>query len=401
MAKVILAFSGGLDTSFSIPYLKEKGYEVITVTVNTGGFSEEQLKIIAKKSKRLGASKHYQIDGKKAMFEKIISYIIKTDGLYQGSYPNMCADRYIIAEEAVKIAKKEKANMVAHGSSAMGNDQVRFDVAFMTIAPEMQILTPIREAGGNRVKEQEYLKQNGFNVEDKHKKYSMNQNILGITYSGSEIDILEEPDESMFEWTKIKETKPKYLKIGFRIGVPNSFNGKSFTGVEILSELNNIAGGFGFGRSYYTGDCVIGIKGHIAFEAPGILALIKAHTALRQLVLTKSQQAVGQLISDYFTDILYSGRFYEPIVKDLKAFIDSQQQYVTGMVTLKLTQNHVEPVCVKSEFSLINSKIATYAQHSSWTAKDAESFIKLYGLQGKIASSIQKKYSENRGVSNG
>lgn len=396
MKKVILAFSGGLDTSFSVPYLIEQGYDVITVTLDTGGFTKKELQEIAIKSKKLGASKHYQIDGKKSMFEKIISFIIKTNGLYEHSYPNMCSDRYIIAEEAVKVAKKEHANFIAHGSSAMGNDQVRFDVALMSIAPEMQIITPIMDIGGNRKKEQEYLQKKGFSVASLHKKYSVNQNILGVTYSGSEIDQVQEPDESMFLWTKLTKKESSCLKLDFKNGIPVSLNNKNLSGTEILIKLNEIAGAYGFGRGYYTGNCVIGIKGHIAFEAPGILALIQAHIALEQLVLAKTQYTLGKFIGEQFTDLLYSGRFYDPAMKDIKSFVDSQQQYVTGSVTLKLSPHQVQAVAVTSLFSLINSKIATYAQSSSWTVSDAKGFIKLYGLQGKIAAEIKNKSTNGK-----
>lgn len=389
--KVILAFSGGLDTSFSVPYLINRGYEVVTLTVDTGGFSLSELKSIAKKSKELGAAKHYQIDGKKAMFDGIVSYIIMTNGLYENSYPNMCSDRYIIAEQLVKIAKKEKTKFVAHGSTAMGNDQIRFDVALMTIAPELEIITPIRETGGDRKKEQQYLNEKGFLIDKMSKKYTINQNILGITYSGAEIDKVKEPDEAMFLWTKTKKTKPEYISLIFSKGIPISLNGKSLAGFKILQKLNQQVGLFGYGRGYYTGDCVIGIKGHIVFEAPGILALIKAHQALEQLVLTKYQLVIGQFISQQFTDLLYSGKFYEPVIKDLKKFIDSQQEKVCGEVILKLRPNQVQAVELKSPFSLINPKIATYAQGCTWSARDAEGFIKLYGLQGKISSSINNK----------
>jgi len=392
MKKVILSFSGGLDTSFSVPYLKEQGFDVVTVTIDTGGFTKLELKEIAKKSKTLGAIKHYEIDGKKQMFEKIISYIIKTNGLYEQSYPNMCTDRYIIAEETIKIAKKEKAQAIAHGSSGMGNDQVRFDISLMTLAPEFQIITPIKEIGGDRKYEEEYLQQRGFLVSTLHKKYSVNQNILGITYSGSEIDELQEPDEEMFQWTKRTKTKTTYLTLGFEKGVPTLLNGEKLSGIEILKKLNTIVGAYGYGQDFVTNDCVIGIKGHIAFEAPGILTIIKAHTALQKLILTKDQQIVGQFMNDYFTNLLYSGKFYEPVVTNLKAFIDSEQQYVTGTVKVKLTPHQVQTVALSSPYSLINPKIGTYAQKgegATWTSQDAEGFIKLYGLQLKISASIK------------
>lgn len=389
--KIILAFSGGLDTSFSVPYLMEQGYDVITVTVNTGGFTQKELAEIAVKSKQLGAVKHYEIDGKKTFFHKIVSYVIKADALYEGMYPHMCSDRYIIAEEAVKIAKKENAFTIAHGSSAMGNDQVRFDIALMTIAPEIKIVTPIREMGGDRQKEQAYLEEKGFPVQLLHKKYSVNQNILGVTYSGSEIDKVQEPDESIFTWAKLTNEDVSYITIGFVKGFPVSLNGKKLHGSKILQLLNMLIGSYGFGQDSYTGDCVIGIKGHIAYEAPGILALMKAHTALQQLVLSKHQYTIGKQISEHFSELLYTGKFYELAMTDIKNFIDSQQSHVTGTVKLKLSPYHVDAVEVISPFSLINPKIGSYAQSSSWTAQDAEGFIKLYGLQGKIISTMEGK----------
>lgn len=399
MKKVVLAFSGGLDTSFSVPYLMEQGFEVVTVTVDTGGFSAAELKEIAVKSKTLGAKKHFTVDGKKIMYGDIVSYIIKTNGLYQGSYPNMCADRYVIAAKALKIAQQEDTQAVAHGSSAMGNDQVRFDVALMTLNPDMHIISPIKEIGGNRANEQAFLEKKGFQVSALHKKYSVNQNILGVTYSGSEIDSVQEPDGAMFQWTKIQKQQPEYAEVEFEKGLPVGFNGKSMGGEQILQRLNRLAGAHGFGKGYYTGDCVIGIKGHIVFEAPGILSLIAAHKALEQLTLTKAQQNLGPMISQEFTELLYNGKYFEAAVADLKAFIDSQQQFVTGKVTLKLETNQVLAVEVQSPFSLINSKVATYAQGCSWKAVEADGFIKLYGLQGKIAASIhQKKQSKQEEI---
>lgn len=393
-----MAFSGGLDTSFAVPYLTERGYEVVTATVDTGGFSESELNNIAAQSERLGASRHYQVDGKKPMFDKIISYIIKTNGLYEDSYPNMCTDRYIIAEEAVKIAQQEGASAIAHGSSAMGNDQVRFDVALMSIAPEIDIIAPIRDTGGNRDKQQDYLTEKGFTVAARNKKYSVNQNILGITYSGSEIDQLREADDTMFLWTQATQHGEAYLSLDFVGGTPAALNGKALAGEDILIKLNEVVGSYGFGRGYYTGDCIVGIKGRIAFEAPGILALMQSHRALEQLVHTKAQYSIGKFVSEQFTELIYSGKYYDPAVRDVKSYIDSQQQNVTGNVRLKLSPNQVQAVAVETPYSLISSRIADYAQSSSWSAEDAEGFIKLYGLQSKIAAELYAPTLQGIGV---
>jgi argininosuccinate synthase len=396
MKKVILAFSGGLDTSFSVPYLIEKGYEVITVTVDTGGFSALELADIAKKSKLLGATKHYQVDGKKILYDSIISYIIKSNGLYEGSYPNMCSDRYVIAQKALEIAEKENAGAVAHGCTAMGNDQVRFDLALMSMNPKTEIISPIKEMGGNRKEEQAYLAKKGFPVSSLHKKYSVNQNILGVTYSGGEIDTINEPDESMFLWTKKEKIGQEHIAIGFEHGLPVTLNGKAISGDTILTKLNMLCGSYGFGKGYYTGDCVIGIKGHIVFEAPGILTLLHAHHALEQIVLTKSQQIIGNAVSMQFTDLLYTGKFYDPAVGNLKAFLDDQQTCVTGIVTIKLEPNQIQAVSVKSDYSLIKPDVATYAQGCSWTREEADGFIKLFGLQSMIASEVHKTI-QNKG----
>ncbi len=391
MKKVMLAFSGGLDTSFAVVYLIDQGYQVITATVDTGGFSDAELKAIAQKSKQLGAEKHYLIDGKQLMFDTVIADIIKTNGLYQGSYPNMCADRYIIAQEVLKIAAKESTNMVAHGSSAMGNDQVRFDLSLMTLNPQVEIISPTKEIGGSRQQEEAYLQEKGFTVPTLHHKYSVNQNILGLTYSGSEIDQVAEPDESMFIWTKPTKSKPTYLTIEFKHGLPIALNGKTLTGVAILQKLNQIAGSYGYGRGYYTGDCIIGIKGHIVFEAPGILTLLTAHRALEQLVLMKNQQELASQLGHLFTDLLYTGKFFEPVMNDIKVLIDAQQKLVNGQVKLQLLPNQVYPVAVTAPQALLSPAIATYAQSCSWSVAEANGFIKLFGLQGKISAEIHKQ----------
>jgi len=326
------------------------------------------------------------VDGTGSMFANIISYIIKTNGLYEGSYPNMCSDRYVIAEEAARIAAQEGAAAIAHGSSAMGNDQVRFDMALASVAPEARIIAPIRDTSGDRQAQMNYLDEKGFPVDARNKKYSVNQNILGVTFSGSEIDQLEEPDESMFMWTRPTRTDDTRLEIGFESGVPTMLDGEELSGAEILIKLNETVGAFGFGRGFYTGDCIVGIKGHIAFEAPGILALIRAHTALEQIVHTKTQHDLGRLVGEHFTELVYSGRYYDPAVEDIKSYVDAQQRLVSGTVGLRLNPNQVQPVAVASPYSLINHDIASYAQSSSWTPGDAEGFIKLYGMQSRIAA---------------
>lgn len=391
--KVILAFSGGLDTSFCVPYLIDKGFNVITVTIDSGGLNPEDIAEIEKKSKELGATKHYLIDAKQYYYDSIISWIIKTNGLYEGSYPNIVSSqRYHIVEKCIEIAKKEKAQYFANGNSGMGNDQIRFNVSASIIAPDIKIIEPIKETGGNRENEKIYLANKGFKVSSQHKKYSININLVGITYSGSEIDQNLEPDNNIFQWVTGKLiNKSRYFEIEFKKGVPIKLNGKKIESWKILDFLNHQVGKYGFGKGYYTGDCMIGIKGHIVFEAPGILFLIKAYQALEQYVLSKPQIYFGDLISKEMTEYIYNGKFYDSYVDAIKAFINKQQKNVTGKVLMKLEYGNALPVSVKSKYSLIDPKIALYAQSKSWTKEEVNGFIKLYGLQSVIASKINKK----------
>ena len=389
--KVILAFSGGLDTSFCVPYLKEKGYKVITVTIDSGGLSLKEEKEIEHKSNKLGAIKHYFVDAKKYYFDSMLQWIIKTNGLYEGSYPNLVSSqRYHLVEKCLEIAKKEGAEYFANGNSGTGNDQIRFIITAKILSSDIKIIEPIKDIGGDREDEKKFLMKKGFSVDTIHKKYSVNVSLAGISYSGSEIDQNLEPNEDIFQWvTGEKVNKKVYFEIEFIEGVPKKINQKEMEGWEIVDYLNKNVGKYGFGKGYYTGDCMIGIKGHLVFEAPGLLFLITAHKALEQYVLTKSQICFSESVSKEFTEMIYNGKFYDPHVKNLKAFINSQQKPVSGTVLMKVEYGNALAVSVKTDNSLIDSKIAVYAQSKSWTKEEVNGFIKLYGLQTIIASKKQ------------
>lgn len=391
--KVVLAFSGGLDTSFCVLYLIQKGFDVITVTVDSGGFSDDELNNIEIKSKSLGTKKHYQIDYKKQYFESIIKWVIKTNGLYEGSYPNIVSSqRYGIVKKCIEIAVIEKAKYIANGNSGMGNDQVRFNIPLKIIAPNITLIEPIKDMGGNRIEEKQFLEKNGYSVESSNKKYSINVNLLGVTYSGSEIDQNLELDQNVFQWVTGKYVNKKtYFEIIFDKGSPTKLDGKKLDGWKILQILNHEVGKYGFGKGYYTGDCMIGIKGHLVFEAPGILFLIKAHLALEQYVLSKQQIYFGELVSKEMTENIFNGKFYDPYTDSLKAFINKSQKNVSGKVLMKIEYGNALPVSVKSKYSLIDPKIAMYAQSKTWTKEEVDGFIKLYGLQSVIASKVNKK----------
>ena len=388
--KVVLAFSGGLDTSFCVLHLQEKGFDVITATIDTGGLSKEELRYIENRSKELGAVKHYFVDAKKEIFDEIISYIIKANALYEGIYPLMCSDRYTIGKHIIAIAKKEKAGAVAHGCTGAGNDQVRIDITTMCLAPDLEIIAPIRELGMRRQQEIEYLEKKGFKVKESTKKYTINENVFGRTISGSEIDENKEPSEDAWVLTKVQKREPEHVKISFENGVPVALNGKKMHGIDILQKLNEVTGAHGYGRGLYVEDETVGIKGFQAFEAPGLLLLIEAHRALERLVLTHQQLATKTSMENIYADISYRGLFYEPVMRDIEAFVDSTQKVVTGDVVMKLENMSAIQVSVSSPYSLVREDIARYAQATSWKGADAEAFIKLYGMQQKIASARKR-----------
>ncbi|HRV33031.1 MAG TPA: argininosuccinate synthase, partial [Anaerovoracaceae bacterium] len=306
--------------------------------------------------------------------------------LYEEDYPLMCADRYIIAEEILKIAEKENAEAVAHGSTAVGNDQVRFDGSFLSLNSGIELVRPIKELGITRSEEMSFLAERGVFVDHVYTKYSVNQNIFGITVSGTEVDENKEPDEGAYQLTKKDgNAQSEYLTLEFSEGVPSKLNGQKLPGIEILMKLNSMLGKYGYGSDIYIGDCIIGIKGRIMFEAPGLLALVEAHRKLEQLVLTKKQIIFSRGAGAQWADLVYSGLYYEPLVKDLESFADSVQKRVTGTVTIKADANRITVVELESPYSLVRKDIAMYAQKACWSAEEANGFIKLHTMQQQLA----------------
>jgi argininosuccinate synthase len=382
--KVVLGFSGGLDTCFCTEYLKNEGYDVITVTVDTGGFSEKELIEIEKKSKQLGAIKHYSLNVRDEFYNEFLSYLIKANGLYEENYPLMTIDRYIIAKKLIEIAKTENTDIVSHGSTGQGNDQVRFDAAVISLNPEIKILAPVRTLSISRKKEQEYLENTGFNIDSAYKKYTINQNLLGYTVSGSEIDDYKEPSEETIILTKNTAKGPVYVTLEFLTGEIKKIDGQLILGSEVLIKLNLIAGSHGYGRKVVVNNTIIGIKGRIVFESPGILALIEAHKAMEKAVLTKEQYDFKKIVEQKWANLAYNGKYFDPLLKDLNKFLDENQKNVTGKVTLKFSDGKCDAVEVESPYLLEAKEIASYVNSSTWTEDEAVGFIKLYSLQQKI-----------------
>ena len=396
MKKIVLAFSGGLDTSFCVPYLIDKGFEVHTIFVNTGGISKNTEKQISNKSKKLGAKKHHSVNVETKLWQQILIPLIWSGSLYQGKYPVLCSDRYLIVSEAVNLCNKLKTNLIAHGCTGMGNDQVRFDMSIKALG-NYEIVSPIREIQAKvsdvRNYEIDFLKGRGYKISSSNSKYSINENLMGVTISGSEIDKWQEPkDQTYVLCNKPNKypSKEKKISIDFFKGIPKKLNGKSLKGSELLKILNKEAGKYGVGRDLYTGDTIIGIKGRILFESPGIAVLMSAHKALEDAVFTNLQNSFKTNVGEKWVELVYKGFYYDPLIEDLESFLENSQKSVSGRVTLLLSPGKVESISVDSK-KILQKKDAIYAQSASWDEKESIGFIKLYGQSTSTWRGLNKK----------
>jgi argininosuccinate synthase len=390
---VVLSFSGGLDTSFCVPYLQEQGYAVHTVFANTGGVSAEELAYIEARAAELGVASHQTHDMAEDLFDSFVTPFIWAGENYQNQYPLLVSDRYLIVEQTLKRCRELGTRNVAHGCTGMGNDQVRFDVAIQSIG-DYRILAPIREIQKQhthvRQYEQEYLEQRGFAVPAKQKAYTINENVLGITMSGGEIDAWQAPAEQLQGWCAKRADWPAQaleVRIGFERGVAVSLNGQLMSGGVMLKELNRLFAAYGVGRGIYTGDTTIGLKGRIVFEAPGLTALQTAHRALEEAVLSKHQNRFKPMVGKKWVELVYEGFYFDPLKTDLQVFLASSQRCVNGEVTLRTDGGSVMAVAVQSP-NILQAKGATYAQSANWGAVEAEGFIQLFGMSSNLWAKV-------------
>jgi argininosuccinate synthase len=391
MKKVVLAFSGGLDTTFCAVYLREElGYEVITATVDTGGFSPEELKRIEESAARLKVLRHHTIDGRSFVYDRFISYVIRGNALRGNVYPlSVGAERVAQAVEVGRIANEEQAEAVAHGSTGAGNDQIRFDVAFGVLVPDKVILAPIRSLGWTRKQEAEWLKERGIAVNLNVQDYSINEGLWGTTIGGKEThDSWEFPPESVFKKTRSLDEvsgQPREVQIGFERGLPVTLDGEAGEGVAVIEKLNRLAGEYGIGRGVHIGDTIMGIKGRIVFEAPAPMLLIAAHRELEKLVLSKQQRFWKDHLGQVYGDMLHEGLYFDPVMRDIEALIDSSQRLVTGATRLRLLRGTSMVIGVRSKYSLMKSEQAVYGEEQRlWDWRDAEGFSKIYGIPSKL-----------------
>ncbi|MBK8285483.1 MAG: argininosuccinate synthase [Ahniella sp.] len=395
---VVLAFSGGLDTSFCIPWLKERGYAVHTVFADSGGVSAAERAEIEARAHELGAASHVTVDIGEAIWRSFVCPLVQGGEWYQGQYPLLVSDRYLIVDASVARARELGTRAIAHGCTGMGNDQVRFDLTVKALG-DYQIIAPIREiqkqVGEVRAYERAYLEERGYKVSDKAKSYTINENVLGVTLSGGEIDRWDVPGPGARRWCAPKAEWPAEaleVTIGFKHGEAVSLDGQAMAGIEILKALNAKFAPYGVGRGFYTGDTTIGLKGRIVYEAPGLTALHVAHRALEETVLSKLQNRFKPELARKWVELVYEGFFHDPLKTDVEAFIASSQGRVDGEVTLRTEGARVDAVKIVSPFILTN-KNATYAQSADWGVAEAEGFIKLYGMSSSLWAEVGQRHA--------
>jgi len=392
---IVLAFSGGLDTSFCIPWLIERGYRVHTVFADTGGVDADERAYIESRAAELGATSHVTVDGGPALWrEFVVPFVMAGEG-YQGQYPLLVSDRYLIVEAALKRCDELGTKLIAHGCTGMGNDQVRFDLSVKALG-DYTIVAPIREIQKEhtqtRAYEQEYLEARGFGVRAKQKAYTINENLLGLTMSGGEIDRWQAPGEGARGWCAPRAEWPQapmQARIEFKNGEAVSLDGERIAGHELLARLNHAFARYGVGRGMYTGDTTIGLKGRIVYEAPGLIVLLTAHRALEEAVLSKSQNRCKPAVAKQWVELVYEGFFHDPLKADLEAFLRSSQRCVNGTVTLETNGGNVHAVAVESPH-ILNAKGATYAQSADWGVAEAEGFIKLFGMSSTLWAEVNR-----------
>lgn len=390
---IVLAFSGGLDTSFCVPYLKERGWNVHTVFADTGGVSADERATIEARAEELGVASHVTIDGGPALWSDFVKPFVWAGEGYQGQYPLLVSDRYLIVDASLARATALGTNAIAHGCTGMGNDQVRFDLA-VKASGDYRIVAPIREIQKEhtqtRAYEQAYLEQRGFGVRSKQKAYTINENLLGVTLSGGEIDAWDAPGDGARGWCARREqwpAEPMEVALRFVEGEAVAIDGMELPGEKILSKLNTMFAQYGVGRGMYTGDTTIGLKGRIVYEAPGLTALLVAHRALEEAVLSKQQNRFKPDVGRRWVELVYEGFFHDPLKTDLEAYLASSQAMVNGEVVLRTNGGRVDAVAVRSPH-ILNSAGATYAQSADWGVEEAEGFIKLFGMSSTLWAQV-------------
>ena len=388
--KIVLAYSGGLDTSYCIPYLTErKGFEVITVTVDTGGFDAEELREIEERSGALGAVRHFTVDARQRVFDHWVSYLIKGNVLRGQVYPlAVAAERVVQAQVIAEKVVEVSADAVAHGSTGAGNDQVRFDVAFHVLIPGVEIVTPTRDEKLSRDEEYEFLKARGVDIDPSVREYSINAGLWGATIGGgvTHDSTVEMPSEVWEQAVTVEATSGSELvKIGFDRGVPVSLDGKSVGGVELIQALGDVCRRHRVGFGIHIGDTVLGIKGRIAFEAGAAIVLIHAHREIEKISLTGWQRFWKDHVSEFYGKMLHEGQAFEPVLRDIEAMIDSSQERVLGEAGVRFGAGSFQVVTVESPNTLMGGGAGVYGEMPElWEGQDVRGYSTMAAIPARL-----------------
>ena len=392
--KVLLAYSGGLDTSFCAMYLKEQGYEVHAALANTGGFSQEELAVVEEKAKRLGVTSYKTLDVTGSYYEKCVKYMVFGNVLRGGTYPiSVSSERTMQAISIIEYAKEIGADAVAHGSTGAGNDQIRFDLTFQILAPEIKIITPTLDMELTRDYEINYLKEHGFVAGFTKMEYSINKGLWGTSIGGKEtLKSNETLPESAYP-SQVTKSEESQMTIDFEKGEIVGVNGKRYTDkIAAINEVNRLGSEYGIGRDMHIGDTIIGIKGRVAFEAAGAILIINAHKMLEKHTLTKWQQYWKDQIGTWYGMFMHESQYLEPVMRDMEAFLESSQQNVTGRVIITLRPQSYTLVGVETDYDLMRSDFGEYGEVvKTWNADDIKGFTKIMGNQMKIFYNVQKR----------
>lgn len=398
--KVVLAFSGGLDTSYCVKYLgEEKGFEVHTITVNTGGFDANELKEIENRALSLGVASHKNVDETRNYYDKVIRYLIYGNALKNNTYPlSVSAERMSQALAVANYAKELNADAVAHGSTGAGNDQVRFDMIFHILIPSMEIITPIRDMKLSREQEIEYLKSKGVKMNFEKAMYSINKGIWGTSVGGKEtLQSLGSLPEEAFP-TQLAKNGSEKVVLYFEKGELRKVNDKSFLHpTEAIQYLQQIAGPYGIGRDIHVGDTIIGIKGRVGFEAAAPMIVLKSHHALEKHVLTKWQLSWKDQLAQFYGNWLHEGQYLDPVMRDMEAFLTSTQKHVTGDVHVELHPYRFQVLGIQSPYDLMSSKFGKYGEMNlGWTGDDVRGFSKIFGNQTMIYHQVERESEKHK-----
>ncbi|MGJ8736298.1 argininosuccinate synthase [Zobellia laminariae] len=393
MKKLVLAYSGGLDTSYCAKYLsQEQGFDVHAVSVNTGGFSKEEIASIKEKAIQLGASSYTSIDAVQIFYDKVVKYLIFGNVLKNNTYPlSVSAERIVQAIEIVTYAKKIGADYIAHGSTGAGNDQVRFDMIFQIIAPEIEIITPIRDNKLSRETEIAYLKENGVDYPWEKAKYSINRGLWGTSVGGEETLTSQNALPDSAYPSQLQEKEPTDVKLTFEKGELVAVNGDKDTPVANIEKLEAMASKYAIGRDIHVGDTIIGTKGRVGFEAAAALIIIKAHHLLEKHTLTKWQQFQKEQQGNFYGMLLHEGNYLDAVMRNIEAFLTDTQKNVSGDVFLSLYPFQFRLNGISSKHDLMTDAFGSYGEvNKGWSADDAKGFIKILSNSGKIYNHVNQ-----------